>query len=254
MHFTIREIFKRLTMPSRLAILATVTVICGLSGPYDSLAVFGPVGNFLFWFVSVAFAMALAIAIDVQVDLHLTKLRWYIRVPLKSLTFSMVYGGYLRLIADPFYSAVNGQVTAYGVMFMHALLISFPILLAYHFLRGHAVEPGGDDLDAVPVFFRRLPPKLGRSLVRISSQDHYVEVVTERGRELVLMRFSDAVRELSGTGGCQVHRSHWVSRHAVVDVRRGKGKLRLVLKDGSEVPVSRTYRPEAEKLGLLSDL
>jgi DNA-binding LytR/AlgR family response regulator len=55
------------------------------------------------------------------------------------------------------------------------------------------------------------------------------------------MRLADAVDELDGIEGAQVHRSWWVARDAIADARRGDGRATLTLKDGSEVPVSRTY-------------
>ena len=44
---------------------------------------------------------------------------------------------------------------------------------------------------------------------------NYVEVWTERGTHLVLMRLSDAIRETAGENGLQIHRSHWVALGAV---------------------------------------
>jgi DNA-binding LytR/AlgR family response regulator len=55
------------------------------------------------------------------------------------------------------------------------------------------------------------------------------------------MRLSDAVAELEGIEGAQAHRSWWVARDAIADARRGDGRATLTLKDGSQVPVSRTY-------------
>ena len=65
-------------------------------------------------------------------------------------------------------------------------------------------------------------------------------VKTSRGRELVLLRFSDAMQQ-AGTSGLQVHRSHWVADEFVTSVNRDNGKLTLTLGDGTEIPVSRTY-------------
>ncbi len=56
-----------------------------------------------------------------------------------------------------------------------------------------------------------------------------------------LMRLSDAIAELQGIEGAQVHRSWWVARTAIVEAVRGDGRATLTLKDGAEVPVSRTY-------------
>jgi DNA-binding LytR/AlgR family response regulator len=55
------------------------------------------------------------------------------------------------------------------------------------------------------------------------------------------MRLGDAVAELEGIEGAQVHRSWWVARDAITDAQRGDGRATLKLRDGAEVPVSRTY-------------
>ena len=47
----------------------------------------------------------------------------------------------------------------------------------------------------------------------------------------------------------QVHRSWWVARGAIEDARRGDGRATLTLKDGSEVPVSRTYAKALREKG-----
>lgn len=91
-------------------------------------------------------------------------------------------------------------------------------------------------------FLERLPPRLrGADLHAIEAQDHYLRLHTSRGQDLILMRLGDAVDELAGLEGAQVHRSWWVARAAVDDVRRGDGRALLTLKGGVEVPVSRTY-------------
>ncbi|MFN7164081.1 MAG: LytTR family DNA-binding domain-containing protein, partial [Hyphomonas sp.] len=71
------------------------------------------------------------------------------------------------------------------------------------------------------------------------------------GEELILMRLADAVRELDGSGGLQVHRSWWVAAAAVRDVKRQGGKVSLVLPSGKEAPVSRTFMADARAAGLL---
>ncbi len=64
---------------------------------------------------------------------------------------------------------------------------------------------------------------------------------------MVLCRFSDALRDLSSADGVQVHRSHWVAHTAIAEVFRDGSNLRLRLKSGDIVPVSRSYRAGIEK-------
>jgi DNA-binding LytR/AlgR family response regulator len=95
---------------------------------------------------------------------------------------------------------------------------------------------------APPKFLERLPLKLrGAEVWAVEAEDHYLRLHTSKGQDLILLRLADAVDELAGIEGAQVHRSWWVARDAIADARRGDGRATLTLKDGSEVPVSRTY-------------
>lgn len=93
-----------------------------------------------------------------------------------------------------------------------------------------------------PKFLERLPLKLrGAEVWAVEAEDHYLRLHTSKGQDLILMRLGDAVAELEGIEGAQVHRSWWVARDAITDAKRADGRATLTLKDGSEVPVSRTY-------------
>ena len=90
------------------------------------------------------------------------------------------------------------------------------------------------------------------NVIRLSSRDHYVEVVTDKSSETLLMRFSDALDELEGIDGLRVHRSHWVALDAVDGLTREAGRLFLLMRDGSRVPVSRGYLGAVRESGLLA--
>jgi len=91
-------------------------------------------------------------------------------------------------------------------------------------------------------FLRRLPPKLRGATIRaVQAEDHYLRIHTDRGSDLILMRLSDAVRELDGLEGAQTHRSWWVARDAVRGVERGDGRATLTLEGGLSAPVSRRH-------------
>ena len=104
----------------------------------------------------------------------------------------------------------------------------------------------------VETFLSRLPLKYRKAeLYAVSSEDHYLRVHTSVGEELILMRLADAVRELNGADGLQVHRSWWVAAPAVRDTKRSGGKVSLVLPSGKTAPVSRSFLPEAKAAGLV---
>lgn len=107
------------------------------------------------------------------------------------------------------------------------------------------------DPGAVPSrFLERLPVRLRCAEIwAVEAEDHYLRVHTSAGQDLILLRMADAIAELEGREGMQVHRSWWVARAAIADARRGDGRATLTLKDGSEAPVSRTYAAELRRRG-----
>jgi hypothetical protein len=97
-----------------------------------------------------------------------------------------------------------------------------------------------------PPLTARLKPENRGAIQRISAEDHYTLTVTTRGRELILIRFSDALSELGETVGMQIHRSHWISRACFDALVSREGKLLARLKDGTELPVSRSFAAEVK--------
>ena len=80
-------------------------------------------------------------------------------------------------------------------------------------------------------------------------EDHYVRAHTMLGSDLVLLRLRDALGELDGIEGAQVHRSWWVARDAVESVERDGRSVRLVLPRGIAAPVARSRMAELTKAG-----
>lgn len=101
-----------------------------------------------------------------------------------------------------------------------------------------------------PVFLKRLPAKLmGGVLHAVEAEDHYLRLHTSKGSDLILFRLADAIAELEGMDGAQTHRSWWVARAAVQDVRRNDGRVELVLPGGALAPVSRRNVKVLKDLG-----
>ncbi len=90
-------------------------------------------------------------------------------------------------------------------------------------------------------FLKRLPPDLGKTIISLEAQDHYVNVTTTKGSTLVLIRLSDAIDELEGLEGLRIHRSYWVAQSAITGTTRKNGKLMITLTNDKTLPVSRTY-------------
>lgn len=101
-------------------------------------------------------------------------------------------------------------------------------------------------LDAL--FRRRLAADdPGGALLWLRAEDHYLRVRTEGGEALILCRLEDAARELEACGR-RVHRSWWVAEDAVRSGSAG-ATPQLILSDGTQVPVSRSYRADLREQG-----
>jgi hypothetical protein len=132
--------------------------------------------------------------------------------------------------------------------------------LGFHYLAGlpmfghaAATAPAADPAAPATVagLQGRLPAHVRGPVRLLVASEHYLRVVTDRGEAMLLYRFGDAVAEQPRDRGAQVHRSYWIARDAVADVRRNGPKVTLGLDDGTEVPVSRTYLMDAKRAGIV---
>jgi len=144
------------------------------------------------------------------------------------------------------FPSLYGTVALVQVLMMLFLTRLQPSLSALLLHRRHIPAPPVPETAAampppLPAFHRRIPPHLGQDLLALTAEDHYLRVVTSAGSDLILMRLSDALAELGEQAGLQVHRSWWVAHGAVQALERSQGRLSLKLKNGLEVPVSRTH-------------
>ncbi|MBM7068222.1 LytTR family transcriptional regulator [Actibacterium sp. 188UL27-1] len=162
------------------------------------------------------------------------------------VTFGLTFTPFLYVFTIWFTGLASSPMPG-SVMFALVLLIAigirfleFVLPRSGRKLPDRPTAPLAEEQTA-PRLVARLP--LGRrgALIRLSVRDHYVDVVTDLGDATLLMRFGDALAELEGADGLQVHRSHWVAVKAVDRLIRKKGRVLLVLIDGTEVPVSRPF-------------
>ena len=105
---------------------------------------------------------------------------------------------------------------------------------------GAAVDgPSGEEPG--PLAQGRLARSLRGDLVALEAEDHYVRLHHPSGSTLILHRFSDALAEVDPRVGLQVHRGWWVANGAVAGTFMRGDKRWLMLRNGMEIPVSRTH-------------
>ncbi len=109
---------------------------------------------------------------------------------------------------------------------------------------------------AAPAPLVDTPPSLpihpGFGPVRaLKGEDHYVRVIGDGREELVLMRMRDAVERIGQAEGLRVHRSWWVAKDAVAEVRRDGRAGVVILISGHEAPIARDMMPAVRAAGWL---
>ncbi|TCP41727.1 LytTR family DNA-binding domain-containing protein [Rhodovulum marinum] len=242
------EDFNRVLFhPSTVLLWLGLSLLLALSGPFGTYA--APLlDRMAAWPLLVGAGLAGGVALRVGLRRHLPGLGPWPRAAVKAGVLAVVFAPFaLRLTAGM--GPAEAQ-RAGAIALAEAALVIFLLSLGLCALRAILVPRATPVAGSEPALMARLPAGRRGPLIRLSSSDHYVRVVTEKGSSDVLIRFADAIAELDGAEGLRVHRSHWVAARAVIGARTENGRLFLRLCDGSEVPVSRRYRPEVEARGL----
>lgn len=101
-----------------------------------------------------------------------------------------------------------------------------------------------------PTLIDRLPIELrDAEIYAISAEDHYVKIHTSKGHTMILMRFKDAVRDISPLPGMISHRSWWVAEQGVKSIKKQSRSAVLTLKNDEVAQVSRNGLKELRELG-----
>jgi|LULQ01.1.fsa_nt_gb hypothetical protein len=263
MHFTKREM--RATFGRRGVWIGLVAagVVLGLAGPFDTDEVMRPLPSVVYW----TFITMIGFGVGSLVSTFLSEVLRRAGVPRWPAV--VVSGALAGVVLTALLTVVNTAVFGIGFLdpellvplWINVIVISVIISVAYVAMHDHARAQAGSAPDQPPAspmvsggaprILARVPIEKRGALMALSVQDHYVEVITDRGTELVLLRLSDAIEEVGATPGLQVHRSHWVAIPAVAAARRDGAKATLTLTNGRDIPVSRTYLPAVKEAGLL---
>jgi hypothetical protein len=254
-----------LTEPRRwaqdISIATLAGLVLGVTGPFGTY-VAAPVETRLAYWVGLLWCSLLFYAPAVRV---VTLLSMRLVVPRLVAHATAVLLATVPMSALTSYAAAQvwgsaANNSAFG-WYLQVLLVSLPVatiqlLIQTRQLTAIAVPSGPAKRAphpmpaAKPRLFAR-SSKLDGQLYCLQMQDHYVRVYSSNGTALLLLRLRDAMEEVAGVEGLQVHRSWWVARAAVVRVRREGQRLMLRLANGIDVPVSRGSATRLRKAGWL---
>jgi len=228
-----------------------VCIIVVVSGPFGTYEAFTLVGRAIYWTPLIVLALAVS-GISCLVAQH-----WFPKQV--HVEHAVLAAGFFFLIYTPVMLIVTGS-GVFGrlpepVSGLHVLaaVAAFSIVLGiWSMVFGTAHLQTAASAVARPRLYMRLPEAGEQWIVRITVQDHYVEVrLSDGGAHRLLMRFKDAVREMDDADGFCVHRSHWVARDAVQSAVKDGPKEFVVMTTGDRIPISKTYRANVVLAGFL---
>ena len=254
-----RNIKSSFRSPLPYIVWAVLSIWLSVSGPFGTQDALPLLMRTLYWSGVVALSIVIGrtvrIAAEVVLEAQSEPLRRLGVAPIVALALAPVLWAYTQAFPE----ALPPSLLEFtGFVFLVAMGIQMiRWALAQHVLRfgtlgDHTLELRGAERDTLPRLLQRIDDNLRGALLRVSARDHYLDIYTEKGRAELLFRFSDALAELDGAEGAQVHRSHWVAWRAVAAAEREGARLFLRLVDGDRVPVSRTFQDIVAARGLLS--
>ena len=257
MQLALREMQSLLAKRQLWVAFAVVVTLFVFTGPFGTFGALGFAERLGYWLTVHAITWLIALAAislvksarasSAHISLADTVAGCCLASPLIGIAVSAINAAFLGL-----------EITASGLLWQTLQVLPVAVavgLLAFFFFQ--PASSAGAPVAEAPArpgsnrLVLRLPPEKRGALQHLTMQDHYVEVVTAKGRELVLLRLADAIAEAGDGVGLQVHRSHWVALDAVQCVERANGKAVVVTRSGARLPVSRTYLPALKKAGLL---
>lgn len=247
----LEELKRAFLSPAPYLAWLAISAIFALTGPFGTYVPFDFSERLVFWSTVAAASVAWGTALRVFLMNRFRHLGYWRGVAIASTVSGCV-------LAVPIYHLILMRGGDGSVQFRPAMELAFTIFVGgvaigwlRHFMGAGEGAEGAEETRQNPRLLDRIEPTKRGDLIRMSARDHYLEVVTHMGKVELLMRFSDALAELDGIDGLQVHRSHWVAAGAVSGAEKQGDKLMLVTTDGARVPVSRKHRPDVLARGLV---
>ncbi len=239
----------------RTYLIATgIGVLLGVTGASGS-GMLPPVARLAYWLILMIGGTVIAQTTDAWLDRRLRLNLWQDIVvmtvaitPTITLLVWLVSAAFMGALPDPrlIPHEIPPVVLISACMaVLHATVNRVPLQSHIHPEAPSAPAPGETFRNRLEFRYRQA------EILALSAEDHYLRVHTSAGETLILMRLYDAIGELDGIEGSQIHRSWWVARDAVTDIARGDGKVDLVLKGGLRAPVSRRYQKALKADGWL---
>jgi DNA-binding LytR/AlgR family response regulator len=239
-----------------LALFAVIGIFLGITGAYNT-APEPLIAKLAFWIAVVVAGGAFGILVDTVL------VRWVANPWWRAVAAALIMTPAISLLVTGAMVVVlrhQHEVTyAFGGLLWQVLVISLAVMTLRALVHRPpkrivetqtVIAPPLDDADAA--FRTRLSARRrSAKLIALEAQDHFVRVHTDAGIELLSIRLSDAVAELTGVHGFRVHRSWWVAGEAIKAAKWRRASGELTLEGDLVVPISRSGAPALRAAGWL---
>ncbi|MHC0053333.1 LytTR family DNA-binding domain-containing protein [Actibacterium sp. D379-3] len=243
----LRELKAALWAPGPVLSWVLVTVLVSYSGPFGTYEGLPLLKRVFYWATVVGLSILCGQTVRMAVRRVMRDSGYWGVSLVTSGVMSVLLAVPLVMFTDYISADTSNRVPTVPEMMFLIFIVGVGVTAFRSLVSGASSLPPV----ATPRLMERVDPGLRGRLIRCSAGDHYVAVYTDKGEARLLMRFSDAMAELDGADGLQVHRSHWVAVPAVIGHLYDNGRLFLTLEDGSTVPVSRNFRAVVAARGLI---
>ena len=248
LQLALREWLETLRRPKLWASLIAIGCLLALIGPFGTGDILSLPAAFAYWFAIAVMGYAAGSIVTLVTDHVASRLSATRRILLNGVLIGLIMFALVTALNYATFAILPQQaelpVVALTIIAI-SVLVSFLLEVSEHegSAEGTASRP--------PAILDRVPLDKRGGVVALSVEDHYVRVITRKGETLVLLRLADAMREVTGLNGAQVHRSHWVCFDEVRAARRNNAGAILTLSTGQDIPVSRSNMPKIKEAGLL---
>lgn len=240
LQLTLRQMQAQFVEAKFYGYIGVAVLILTLSGPFGTLEHYNFLERFAYWAIltPVTYVLASGVATFVTVLLKRKSVNDWLSYILGGSAAGVIVGIFVWLFGIFLQQSFGQSLTGLLKVMTYTIPITIGITMLFK-LSEKKTQAQSSEKTAGIRFFHRIPKELGRDLISLNSQDHYIKVTTSFGSDLILMRLSDAVVELKEHDGIQPHRSWWVSKNHVASIKTITGKKMLELKNGDLIPISR---------------
>jgi hypothetical protein len=222
-------------------------------GPFGSYANEGPLQRTGYWIASVLLALMLY-GTGFRIVTRFARqgsLKWWLALIGVTLLLSVPEAFATRAAAFWLWPELRQLGPSWPLWLTQTITIGLVAMVgAALFVRRSAPGASADPVSAP--FQAPTTAPLGRDVLALQMEDHYVRVHRPTGSELILMPLARAIEGME-TEGLRTHRSWWVASHAVRKVEGNARSMRLHLSNGTIAPVARSAVTHLKAAGWIAD-